>query len=141
MDSPLICKSMMEDGTFIPSKILKFPSILSIFLHTKFPLPFVVLSLVNVVRIQNYTKKYNTTTEQGRRQKNIQGGQRKKDRKIAKNTENSTLSLFREANGKKNRKITLLGLYLLYLYDVRKSRKARPHPHPLLTPMQQRKLF
>jgi len=56
----------------------------------------------------------------------VRGGQRKKDRKIAKNTENSTIKpLPGEANGKKGQKIAkkdlkiaLLSLFLLYLYHV-----------------------
>jgi len=58
--------------------------------------------------------------KQGRRQKNFQGGPTEK----------------RLKNSKKDRKIALLSLYLLYLYRVRKSRGEHDPPCPSLpTPM------
>jgi len=55
-------------------------------------------------------------------------GQQKKDRKTAKNTENSTIKPLpgnqRGTNGKKDRKIAVLRLYLLYLYHEWKSRRG-----------------
>jgi len=54
-------------------------------------------------------------------------GQQKKDRKIAKKTENSTIKPLPGGSNRKNdQKIALFSLYLLYLYHLWKSRRHGP---------------
>jgi len=57
--------------------------------------------------MRNWKKEtlYNLLYVQGRRQKNLQGGQRKKDRKIAKKTENSNIKPIPEEGGRQRKKI------------------------------------